>query len=80
MSLTIDGAIASQGSVAVVLGPGFDAAEDDLDDFENEDERIVKTDDDKEKDGKLVIAEEIDLGHVSRKTCGSRLLRVSQQY
>ena len=69
VSLTIDGAIAAQGSVAAVLGSEFTVAEDDFDESDDTDTTAVKTDDDKEKDGKLVIAEEIALGHVSRKSC-----------
>ena len=74
VSLTIDGSIASQGAVATVLGSEFAAQADDDDDDEQEENKSAADEKAENKsDGKLVIAEEIELGHVSRKTCTSSL-------
>ena len=76
VSLGTDGRIASSGTVATVLASDSTLAkeveyekrvdEEDIEANEGDDhDDEVK----EKKDGKLVIAEEIELGHVSQKSC-----------
>ena len=73
VSLTIDGSIASQGAVAIVLGSEFAVQADDDDDEQEENKSAADEKAENKSGGKLFIAEEIELGHVSRKTCTSYL-------
>lgn len=78
MSLGNNGRIASQGTVTSAKDKGIaeeagDETEVDNIDDVDEDYKVGEDGDGdnkaKFKDGKLVIAEEIQLGHVNRKSC-----------
>lgn len=80
VTLGIDGRIASQGSVSDVLAKDSALAEEIehekmIVELDEGDEEIVDQTDDidaKASKGKLVIAEEVQLGHVSKKSCKYR--------
>ena len=77
VSMSSDGHISSHGSVSAVLltdsalaeeverEKKLELLEEDSDKMDPEDSKDGK----ETKDGKLVVAEEIELGHVSRKSC-----------